>query len=128
MAKVSSFGGADRTSFLSAAPIRPLDSASPMPSIETNTVPSGAKLVKLVTIRVSIRWRPSTFIRLITSIVSPVDGWLTDRLKLAKIPEKNDDGEREDRKKAGGMGEEIAHPLDDVEKTIEIARWRSHWP
>ena len=56
--------GAESTSSRSAAPIRPLLSMTPMPSIETSTVPSGAKLVKLVTISVRMRCSPAIVARL----------------------------------------------------------------
>jgi len=55
MTNVSSRLGAESTSSRSAAPISPLLSMTPMPSIATSTVPSGAKLVKLVTIWVRMR-------------------------------------------------------------------------
>ncbi len=53
--KVSRRAGADSTSRRSAAAIRPLASITPIPSIATSTVPSGAKPVKFVTISVRIR-------------------------------------------------------------------------
>ena len=64
MTNVSRRLGAESTSSRNAAPISPLLSMTPMPSIATSTVPSGAKLVKLVTIWVRMRCSPSTVARL----------------------------------------------------------------
>ena len=74
MTKVSSRCGAESTSSLSAAAIRPLASITPMPSIATSTVPSGANPVKLPTISVTMRWNPASVSRLTGRIVSPVPG------------------------------------------------------
>ena len=71
----------------STAAMRPLASITPMPSIETSTVPSGAKLVKLVTISTRMRCRPATVSRLIGCMVSPVRGWIASRPVRAAIPE-----------------------------------------
>lgn len=65
----------------------PLPSAMPIPSMATSTVPRGAKLVKLVTIRVSMRWSPSTVMRLTGLISSPVPGWVTTRSNWAVMAE-----------------------------------------
>jgi hypothetical protein len=66
-AKVSSGRGAPSTMSRSPAPMRPLPSATAIPSIATSTVPSGAKPVKLPTMFVMIRCSPS--------IVSRLTGW-----------------------------------------------------
>ncbi len=50
---------------------KPECSATPTPSMATSTVPRGAKLVKLVTISVTRRRRPSAFKSEFTAIHSP---------------------------------------------------------
>ena len=57
--------------------IKPLCSATPMPSMATNTTPTGAKLVKLLTASDSIRCMPVALARLMTCWVSWVIGCST---------------------------------------------------
>ena len=87
--------------------MRPLDSASPIPSIDTNTVPSGAKPVKFVTICVSIRWSPSRVRRLTGSMVSPVDGWVTESPRLAKMPDNTTTASAMSANRLAGCGRKL---------------------
>jgi hypothetical protein len=72
---VRSFRGAERTRRRRSVPMRPLPSATPIPSRATRTVPSGAKLVKFETVFSRTRCIPSTVNRLTTVIAFPVPGW-----------------------------------------------------
>ncbi len=53
------FSGAAITVFFIIAEIRPVCSAKPIPIIETTTIPSGGKPVKLFSISVTIKIKPS---------------------------------------------------------------------
>ena len=68
--------GVSCTVFFSRAPIQPLDSATPTPSMATRTTPRGAKPVKLETACSSIYTIPLRLNRLFTSMfcvsISPV--------------------------------------------------------
>ncbi len=71
---VSHAFGAFTTSARIVTPIRPLASATPIPSIATSTVPSGANPVKLRTVSVRMRRMPSVESRFTAASVLPSDG------------------------------------------------------
>ncbi len=66
--KVKSLRGAACTMSRRVVPIRPLFSATPMPSMATSTVPRGAKPVKLEIVCSRIQCSPSLDTRLMMSI------------------------------------------------------------
>ena len=103
------------------APIRPETSATPMPMMATSTVPSGAKLVKVV-------MRPAS------DAVQPVDRQQAHRLdelarrgvrdrevELGREPRQQYDTEGEQREQRRRIGQRVADPLDHVEEAIEGA-------
>src|SRR5699024_8240823 len=63
--------GTDNTKPRNNALINPVLSAIPIPSIVTNTIPSGAKLMKLSVIDKKICCIPSRLNRFVTSTISP---------------------------------------------------------
>lgn len=69
IASVTILGEAPSTTPRTAAESTPDFSATPIPSIATNTTPSGAKPVKLVTSPVKMRRIPSASIRLTARII-----------------------------------------------------------
>ena len=58
-AGVSSRAGTTISIALSAEPMKPVRSAMPIPSIPTSTMPSGAKLMKFLTMLEIAQYRPS---------------------------------------------------------------------
>lgn len=74
-AGVRIFCGVMLSSFFSSTCTKPLPSAIPMPSVATMVMPSGGKLMKFFTIRVTKVVSSSGESMLTTWITSPVSGW-----------------------------------------------------
>ena len=72
MAGVSNLPGTASMNALSRAPIMPVRSATPMPSIPTSTTPSGGNRMKFSTILPTTQNRPSRVSRLVDAKVFPV--------------------------------------------------------
>jgi len=102
--KVKSFFGDEITNNLKLVPINPLLSAIQIPSIDTSTVPNGAKEVKLVTIFVKIKAKASLEIKLKGLISSPVAGCVAENPIADTIQDNTTTKSDNKKNKVAGCG------------------------